>query len=113
MAGLAVALAVAACGDGEEPGGAILTINNTSGSVIGFVYFTACPEPEWGDDHLGEEEAILDGASRSFDVNPDCYDIRVLSFPDLEVQELFEVEIAEGAEFIWDVPVFVEPVIRR
>ena len=100
LAVLLVVFLVAACSDSNEPGDTSLTIENESGVTIAIVQFSECTDPEWGDDRLDDDEFLEDGDSKTFDVEPGCYDIRVIY-----VDESFDVqlnkEISEGEEFVY------------
>ena len=102
LAVMLVVLLVAACSDSNEPGDTLLTIENESGARVAFVQCSDCGDPEWGPDRLDDDEFIDDGDSRSFDVDPGCYDIQVTLVGGEEVTE-FGAEISEGEEFVFTV----------
>lgn len=69
-------LLLAACGDSTGPGSnATIVIHNGSSSTIMAVEYAKCSDDEWGPDRLPGGEVIAPGASRSFSVEPGCWDV--------------------------------------
>ena len=91
--------ALAGC-DGTDSG--TLSIENVTDTEIWFVHYSDCEDLDWGEDRLGETEVIAVGATRSFDVDAGCYDLKV-RFADGAWQERLDVEIAADTEFTWQV----------
>ena len=70
-------LLLAACG-GEPTDpltNASIVIHNASGVAITAVEYARCSDDEWGDDRLDSGEVIAPGASRTFIVEPGCWDV--------------------------------------
>lgn len=69
-------LLVAACGDSTGPDSdATIVIHNASSTNIMAVEYAKCSDDEWGPDRLPGGEVIAPGASRSFTVEPGCWDV--------------------------------------
>jgi hypothetical protein len=104
-AALAVLLlgAGAACADNTDPDDpTILEIVNESDTVIEMVNYSACDDPEFGIDRLDPAEDVAPGASRIFEIEPGCYDMRVW-FAGGEDEVRFDDEISPGQTFEWAV----------
>ena len=93
---------LAACGDDNDPGDTSLTIENESGVTIAIVNFSDCDDPEWGEDRLDSDEFLEDGESKSFDVDPGCYDIRVIFVGGASETQL-DNQIDDGEAFVYTV----------
>src|SRR5690606_946041 len=95
--------ALLACTDDFDPNDPTrLSVLNGSGVVIEMVNFSACTEPDFDEDRLDPAEDIAPGASRDFEVEPGCYDMRVW-FAGGESETELEIELAEGETFVWEV----------
>ena len=93
----------AACADNTDPDDqTLLEIVNDSDTVIEMVNYSACDDPEFGIDRLDPGEDIAPGASRTFEIEPGCYDMRVW-FAGGEDEVRFDEEIGAGETFEWAV----------
>ncbi len=63
---------VAPAGTPTQP----LTLVNSSGQVVCYVYISPTTDSTWGADWLGSTETIANGASRTFNVPSGSYDLR-------------------------------------
>lgn len=93
----------AACVDNTDPDEpAQLEIVNESDTVIETVNYSACDDPEFGIDRLEPDEDLAPGATKVFEIEPGCYDMRVwFAGGDDEVR--FDEEISPGEVFEWAV----------
>ncbi len=93
----------AACTDNTDPDDqTILEIVNDGDTAIEMVNYSACDDPEFGIDRLDPGEDIAPGASRVFEIEPGCYDMRVW-FAGGEDEVRFDEEISPGETFEWGV----------
>ena len=64
-------------GGGTSSGGFNITVVNNTGREICYVMISSSDETAWGEDELGEDEKIADGASRTFKVDAGTYDVNI------------------------------------
>jgi hypothetical protein len=66
--------------------------NGTGNYSFHYIYISSASSDSWGDDQLGSSETVAPGTTRSFTLNNDTYDVRIVD--------------EDGDEYIfWDVPV--------
>ncbi len=80
------------------PASATLSIINESQQTICYVNFSLTTEDNWGPDRLGPTETIPTGGSRSFDIAPGEYDIRLLDCESNVLLDQRNVPIFDGYE---------------
>jgi hypothetical protein len=97
-----IAALTVACGDKIDPSDpTVLDIVNNGEVAIDSVNYSGCEAAEFGENRLAPSETVAPGASRAFEIDPGCYDLRVWFGEDPEVR--FEEEIEEGETFTWEV----------
>lgn len=109
LAILIAALSYSACSDSNEPDGdTLIRVTNGTSSTIFKVFYSPCSQATWGNNRLDDDETIAPGASRSFGVDPDCWDIAVDFALDNPVgahdEELRNQDISDGETLVWTVP---------
>jgi hypothetical protein len=92
------------------PSGGGVNIANESGETICYLYISPTTSDEWGEDWLGSAGTIASGETRSFDVDPGDYDLRVEDCDTSRISEVFGVSIS-GSGFNWAIP-FVPVTLR-
>lgn len=60
----------------ELDGSATLVLINSTTTSVYFVYISECSSSDWGPDRLGASETIAVNASRSWTLDPGCWDVR-------------------------------------
>ena len=94
------ACSIVACGDDDGTGptqNASVEITNGSSRTIVELYYSACTDPGWGNDRLGNSDLAV-GASRTFSIPPGCWDF--LSVNDQGVEdELLGEELEAGETY--------------
>jgi hypothetical protein len=86
-----------ACGDDDPAAPQVtrLRVQNNSAVSIFEVYFTECPNPTWGADRLGATETIDPTENRQWDITAGCWDVRLVTEDDLNV-DFVNQNIAAG-----------------
>lgn len=78
--------------------GATLVVINNTGQPLCYVYVVDAAESDFGDDRLGEGNAIADGESWELNVPPGLYDLRVETC-DGRPAERFDEELTGRVEW--------------
>lgn len=81
-----------------ERGAATLRIVNEGEQAVCYVFISSTGDSNWGDDHLGLDEKIELGSSRSFALADNTYDILVLNCNQEPLQEERDVSITDTYE---------------
>jgi hypothetical protein len=85
----------------EAPPTATIVLNNNSGQTICYVNISLSSDTTWGEDQLGSTETIGPGASRTFNVPADTYDLRALDCD--EDQIAIEWEVVVSGSYAWNI----------
>lgn len=85
--------------DITPPPDSMLRITNASNATVCFVNFSLTTETYWRSDRLGPSETIAPGATRSFEVEPGVYDIRLLNCDQQELAVQTGIAISGIYEF--------------
>lgn len=101
----AVVLSAAACETPlltEEPAveEATLMLANESANSIYFVYISPCSASGWGSDRLGSDEVVASGRTRSWTLEPGCYDLKAVDSMGDAAEEM-DVQLPAGGTLTW------------
>lgn len=94
----ALVLVTLACTSPLSNSNATLVVINNTGQPLCYVYVADAAETDFGDDRLGEGNAIADSASWELEVTPGLYDLRVETC-DGRPAERFDEELVGRVEW--------------
>lgn len=80
---------------GTTPG--VLTVVNNSSARICYVFISPTTASSWGDDQLGETEIISPGATRTWDLEPNVYDVLLQDCEQQTLRDTREVDVRSGS----------------
>jgi hypothetical protein len=90
------------------PGDAVLLLINRAEAPVYYVYLSPCASGDWGADWMAEDEVVMPGQSRSFALEPGCWDARAV-FDDGREAEERGFSMTPGSQRTWTVVEPVEP----
>lgn len=96
-----VAFVFAGCSDSSGNDPTRLVVRNTSSEAVSDLYFSKCNDIDWGSDRLGND-VISTGASRTWTLDPGCWDMLAGMVSGVEVERLDE-QIDKGETFTWTI----------
>jgi hypothetical protein len=103
---LALLLPAAGCGllrpASPPPEATVLVLINRADVAVRYVYLAPCEAGEWGPDRLAAAEVVLPGQSRSFTLEPGCWDARAV-FRDERAVEERGFTMTEASQRTWTV----------
>ena len=106
---LPLALCLAGCGvlrpAPPAAGDAVLVLINRADVPVRYVYLSPCQSGAWGPDRLASDEVVMPWQSRSFALEPGCWDARAV-FRDGREAEERGVTLTRQSQQTWTV---VEP----
>ena len=84
--------------ENPAPSGSVqdFTLSNQSDEPVCFVFISLTTAVEWGDDQLREEEIIMPGDQRNFEVTADYYDVLLLDCDGEELSDNRNVDITSN-----------------